>query len=228
MGGYGKWAHRLHVPLITHPNATFRVCPADVMAAYKEADTGANGAEEAGGGGAGAGPAEGLEAVQPSRRLPTLPADRGGGAGHGASALAADASVVKPTSSKPGGGGLGTMSADRRKLQAAAGGRRHRRSAGRQPPPAAQDVDMEDLDCHVLDMPRGLVLELNNRVPHRVDNASPLARVHLIIDVAESPRPQAQLAVGAVCEYENGYVYCPPEALAGGPVAARPRGGGRG
>ena len=36
-------------------------------------------------------------------------------------------------------------------------------------------------------------------------------RIHLIVDVAETPRPQRPLAVGQVCEYARGKIVCPEQ-----------------
>jgi hypothetical protein len=57
--------------------------------------------------------------------------------------------------------------------------------------------------CTKLFTPEGLVFELNNRVPHKVHNpaASGTTRVHLVIDVFETPRLQTPLPAGTECEY---------------------------
>jgi hypothetical protein len=57
--------------------------------------------------------------------------------------------------------------------------------------------------CTKLFTPEGLVFELNNRVPHKVHNpaASGTIRVHLVIDVFETPRLQTPLSAGSACEY---------------------------
>jgi hypothetical protein len=57
--------------------------------------------------------------------------------------------------------------------------------------------------CTKLFTPEGLVFELNNRVPHKVHNpaASGTIRVHLVIDVFETPRLQTSLPAGTACEY---------------------------
>jgi len=38
---------------------------------------------------------------------------------------------------------------------------------------------------------------------------SPQARIHLIIDVAETPRQQHQLHVGEICQYRGRSIVCP-------------------
>ena len=38
-------------------------------------------------------------------------------------------------------------------------------------------------------------------------------RIHLVVDVAETPRPQRPLAVGQVCEYAKGKIMCPPQQV---------------
>lgn len=57
--------------------------------------------------------------------------------------------------------------------------------------------------CLKLLTPEGLVFELNNRVPHKVSNpaASHTTRIHLVIDVFESPRARTPLQPGSSCEY---------------------------
>lgn len=57
--------------------------------------------------------------------------------------------------------------------------------------------------CMKLYTPEGLVFELNNRVPHKVSNpaASHTTRIHLVIDVFESPRARTPVPAGSSCEY---------------------------
>jgi hypothetical protein len=57
--------------------------------------------------------------------------------------------------------------------------------------------------CMQLHTPEGLVFELNNRVPHKVNNPkdSDTTRIHLVIDVFESSRVRTPLVAGSVCEY---------------------------
>jgi hypothetical protein len=57
--------------------------------------------------------------------------------------------------------------------------------------------------CMQLHTPEGLVFELNNRVPHKVNNPkdSDTTRIHLVIDVFKSSRVRTPLVAGSVCEY---------------------------
>ena len=53
------------------------------------------------------------------------------------------------------------------------------------------------------------VFEVNNAVPHLVQNASNTSRIHLIVDVAEAVLPQpVDLRVGQVCLYKEGRIVC--------------------
>jgi hypothetical protein len=61
----------------------------------------------------------------------------------------------------------------------------------------------------------GLVFELNNRLGHRVRNDGDEPRVHLIADVAETPRRQHTLEVGQVCSYHKGRIMCGEQAEEG-------------
>lgn len=57
--------------------------------------------------------------------------------------------------------------------------------------------------CTKLYTPEGLVFELNNRVLHKVSNplVSGTTRIHLVIDVFETPKTRTPLAPGSECEY---------------------------
>jgi hypothetical protein len=50
--------------------------------------------------------------------------------------------------------------------------------------------------------------QLNNRLSHYVLNRSPVNRVQLVIDVAESPRTPRQLRPGTVCNYVHAVMVC--------------------
>ncbi len=63
--------------------------------------------------------------------------------------------------------------------------------------------------CHVEE---GLVFELNNRLGHKVKNGGDEPRVHLIMDVAHTPRRQHTLRAGQVCSYRRGRITCAEEA----------------
>ncbi|GAX82340.1 hypothetical protein CEUSTIGMA_g9769.t1 [Chlamydomonas eustigma] len=63
-------------------------------------------------------------------------------------------------------------------------------------------------DCLPIPMEEGMVFELNNRVLHRVTNASPLDRVQLVVDVAEEPRSPKDVSPGAECQYIQARVVC--------------------
>ena len=67
----------------------------------------------------------------------------------------------------------------------------------------------EDMPCIPIPTPEGLVFELNNRVPHKVVNASPEPRIHLVVDVAEVARNYYELPPGTVCPYVDGVIKCP-------------------
>ena len=54
----------------------------------------------------------------------------------------------------------------------------------------------------------GDVFELNNNLPHMVDNDSRTSRIHLIVDVSERPHKRTQLRPGQVCRYEPPDVIC--------------------
>lgn len=60
----------------------------------------------------------------------------------------------------------------------------------------------------------------NNRLPHGVRNGGDAPRIHLIIDVAETPRTPRQLRVGEVCSYSGATVVCPQAAGAAAGAAA--------
>ena len=59
-----------------------------------------------------------------------------------------------------------------------------------------------------LNTEEGSVFELNNRLKHHVQNASDQDRIHLVVDVAESPRERTKLRVGQRCEYTHGTIVC--------------------
>lgn len=54
----------------------------------------------------------------------------------------------------------------------------------------------------------GLVFELNNRLKHYVVNGGDEPRIHLVVDVAESPRQPIELRVGQTCDYSRGSLDC--------------------
>ncbi len=54
----------------------------------------------------------------------------------------------------------------------------------------------------------GLVFELNNRLPHYVVNGGEQPRIHLVMDVAESPREPIELQPGQECRYSQGKLKC--------------------
>lgn len=68
--------------------------------------------------------------------------------------------------------------------------------------------------CLPVRVEEGLAFELDNRLPHRVENAGDEARIHLLMDVAESPRQPLQLRAGQECEFGERIV-CPPAAADG-------------
>ena len=79
--------------------------------------------------------------------------------------------------------------------------------------------------CVPLHVEEGLVFELNNRLAHSVTNGGDQPRIHLILDVSDTPRQQRQLRVGEVCRYVKARVVCPElegqEAHGGGDVLRR-------
>ena len=50
----------------------------------------------------------------------------------------------------------------------------------------------------------GDAFEINNAIPHRVDNSRELERVHLLLDVGERPMECAELRPGQRCLYNGG------------------------
>lgn len=54
---------------------------------------------------------------------------------------------------------------------------------------------------------------------HQVRNRSPIKRVQLVVDVAEVPRAPRTLKPGAVCNYVQAAVVCPPEMVVEEPAA---------
>jgi len=56
--------------------------------------------------------------------------------------------------------------------------------------------------CYKVSTNEGFVFELNNKVPHRVSNNGDTDRVHVVVDIAESPRTRIALAPGATCDYD--------------------------
>lgn len=71
-------------------------------------------------------------------------------------------------------------------------------------------VCAEPEKCIPLHVEEGLVFELNNRLQHFVDNPSnsSTVRVHLVIDVVESPRKRKRLARGQECAYRGSKIFC--------------------
>jgi hypothetical protein len=63
-------------------------------------------------------------------------------------------------------------------------------------------------ECVPIHVDEGLVFELNNRLEHFVNNNGSMPRIHLVIDVAESPRTRTMLKRGQVCEYINAKIHC--------------------
>lgn len=80
-------------------------------------------------------------------------------------------------------------------------------------------------ECPAIHVEEGLVFELNNRLAHSVTNGGDQPRIHLILDVSDTPRQQRQLRVGEVCRYVKARVVCPElegqEAHGGGDVLRR-------
>lgn len=62
--------------------------------------------------------------------------------------------------------------------------------------------------CIKLHTEEGTVFELNNRLKHHVKNDGHEDRIHMVVDVAEEPRPRQQLEVGQLCTYVRGQVTC--------------------
>lgn len=77
-------------------------------------------------------------------------------------------------------------------LKAEAQQQQQQQHAGDGPPPGCLRIRLE----------AGLVFELNNRLAHEVVNGGDTPRIHLIADVAESPRRPLRLRVGEVCKYD--------------------------
>lgn len=66
----------------------------------------------------------------------------------------------------------------------------------------------EQNDCMKLHTEEGTVFELNNRLKHYVKNDGLEDRVHMVVDVAESPRDRLPLQVGQICQYVGGSIKC--------------------
>ena len=62
--------------------------------------------------------------------------------------------------------------------------------------------------CIKLYTKEGTVFELNNRLSHFVMNNGEEPRVHMVVDVAESPRTRIPLATGQMCTYKRGKIDC--------------------
>ena len=62
--------------------------------------------------------------------------------------------------------------------------------------------------CVPIHVEEGLVFELNNRLDHYVDNDGAESRIHLVVDVVETPRKRTALRVGQVCAYDAGAIKC--------------------
>jgi hypothetical protein len=56
--------------------------------------------------------------------------------------------------------------------------------------------------CYKVPTGEGFVFELNNKVPHKVSNGGATDRVHLVVDIAESPRNRVALSPGDTCDYD--------------------------
>ncbi|KAK9811643.1 hypothetical protein WJX72_007577 [[Myrmecia] bisecta] len=70
--------------------------------------------------------------------------------------------------------------------------------------------------CLPVQVEEGLVFELNNNLPHLVFNTGTEARVHLIVDLAETPRPKRiMLHSGQRCAYVDQKIVCNSGALSG-------------
>lgn len=74
--------------------------------------------------------------------------------------------------------------------------------------PKVKFMVCEKETCVPIHVEEGLVFELNNRLDHYVDNDGDAARIHMVVDVVESPRKRIALKVGQVCAYNNGRIDC--------------------
>lgn len=83
------------------------------------------------------------------------------------------------------------------------------RKSGPAHPSEADEPNM----CVSIPMAEGMVFELNNRVLHRVFNRSPVKRVQLVVDVAETPRSPRTLKAGTTCNYVHTVIQCPKSAF---------------
>ena len=63
-------------------------------------------------------------------------------------------------------------------------------------------------ECIKLYTKEGTVFELNNRLAHYVKNNGEEPRVHMVVDVAESPRTRIPLSKGQLCTYKGGKIEC--------------------
>ncbi|GMH37805.1 hypothetical protein BSKO_05678 [Bryopsis sp. KO-2023] len=63
-------------------------------------------------------------------------------------------------------------------------------------------------DCLRVPMEAGHVFELNNLVRHRAVNAGKRERIHLIVDIRETPLVHKELKEGHVCTYIRGVMNC--------------------
>lgn len=76
---------------------------------------------------------------------------------------------------------------------------------------SAANLSASKPDCWPIILEEGQAFEINNGLLHQVENNSNVTRIHLIIDVAETPRGRTLLPAGTVCHYTPLAVACPPQ-----------------
>ena len=69
-----------------------------------------------------------------------------------------------------------------------------------------------DGEFHPLDLREGYAFELNNRLPHRVENTNAEGedRVHLLVDFTEGFKKRPFVRAGTVCRSMQSKLLCPP------------------
>ncbi|GBF90355.1 green algal specific Aspartyl Asparaginyl beta-hydroxylase [Raphidocelis subcapitata] len=92
-----------------------------------------------------------------------------------------------------------------------------------------KDAERTEQVCYKVPTHEGFVFELNNKVPHKVSNTGTTDRVHLVVDVAETPRERVKLQPGSTCQYDvNKGLFCgtaPGEVPVVPDAPAAPEGG---
>ncbi|WIA23830.1 hypothetical protein OEZ85_013493 [Tetradesmus obliquus] len=70
------------------------------------------------------------------------------------------------------------------------------------PAPGEQQRMLDIQECFKIPTVEGFAFELNNRAAHKVSNLSPVARVHVVLDLCEEPHPRITVPPGTICDYD--------------------------